>query len=327
MLVQPTYNAGRTNHALKWRWEMDVSGVGKVGFIGLGAMGMAMAKQLLAAGFCVSGNDIRQAALDELAAAGGTVFTDAAGVGRGANLLFVMVFDAGQIEEVLFASGVLDTLEPESTIITCSTVAPSFVRGVAGRIAAMGHHFIDGPVSGGVPGAIAGELTMMAAGSEQAFAKARPALDVLTSKVYRLSDKPGVGSYVKAVNQLLAGVHVAVAAEAIALGTRAGADPHMVYEVIRNSAGTSVLFDRKVPQMLSADFMPPKSSVEIWVKDLGAVLDAGRELRFPLPMTSVAHQLYLAVAAGGHGQEDYASVVKFFEKLADISVSEPHQGE
>jgi len=293
----------------------------RIGFIGLGAMGLAMGRQLLKAGFTLAGYDVRPEAVAQIADAGGRGANSPADAAADAHLLFVMVFNAQQIEQVLFESGVLDALAPGATIIVCSTVAPPFVRDLGQRVKQAGHHFIDGPVSGGVPAAQDGSLTMMAAGEAEAFAAAEPALAAVTGKLYRLSEEPGVGSYVKAVNQLLAGVHVAVAAEGMALGTRAGADPQVLYDVIRSSAGSSVLFERKVPQMLSAEYDPPKSSVEIWVKDLGAVLDAARDLRFPLPLTSVAHQLYLAVAASGHGLDDYASVVTFYEDLAGISVS------
>ena len=295
----------------------------KVGFIGLGAMGMAMARQLLSHGFAVTGYDIRPEAGADLAASGGNAADSAKEAAAGADILFLMVFNADQIDQVLFESGATDVLSPGAVVIASSTVAPLFMRGLGERLAALGFLFIDGPVSGGVPAAQEGTLTMMAAGPRDAFAKAGEALRAVTSTLYHLSEQAGVGSYVKAVNQLLAGVHVAVAAEGMALGTRAGANPRVLYDVICASAGSSVLFERKVPQMLNANFLPAKSAVEIWVKDLGAVLDAGRELRFPLPLTSTAHQLYLAMAASGHGNEDYASVVKYYEDIAGISVAVP----
>jgi len=297
-----------------------------IGFIGLGAMGMGMAKRLLAHGFAVRGYDVRPEARAAFAAAGGQAVEQVRDAGTGSGILFVMVFNAEQIEEVLFTSGILDEIGAGSTIIVSSTVAAPFIRELATRIDSLGHRLIDGPVSGGVPAAQDGTLTMMGAGSKAAFDHARQALGAITGTLYQLSEEPGVGSYVKAVNQLLAGVHVAVAAEGMALGTRAGADPRVLYNVIRQSAGSSVLFERKVPQMLDADYVPPKSAVEIWVKDLGAVLDAGRELRFPLPMTAAAHQLYLSAAAAGHGQDDYASVVTFFEDIAGISLSDRNKG-
>jgi 3-hydroxyisobutyrate dehydrogenase len=162
----------------------------------------------------------------------------------------------------------------------------------------------------------------MASGAPAAFAKAEPVLATMAKQVYRLGDEPGIGSTVKAVNQLLAGVHIAAAAEAMAFGVRAGADPRTLFEVISNSAGNSWIFGNRVPHMLDGDYTP-RSAVEIFVKDLGLVLDAGRSLRFPLPQAAAAHQLFLMAAAAGLGREDDAAVVKVFERLAGIEVSRP----
>jgi L-threonate 2-dehydrogenase len=175
-------------------------------------------------------------------------------------------------------------------------------------------------VSGGAAGATSGSLTVMASGPAAAFDKAAAALAAVSGKVYRLGERAGIGSTVKTVNQLLAGVHIAAAAEAMALGTRAGADPRTLYEVISNSAGASWMFTNRVPHMLDGDYAP-RSAVEIFVKDLGVVLDSGRELRFPLPLAAAAHQLFLMAAAAGHGRADDAAVVKVYEMLAGLTVS------
>ncbi len=178
---------------------------------------------------------------------------------------------------------------------------------------------LDAPVSGGVLKAAAGELSIMASGSPAAFAKAEAVLAALATRVYRLGDECGQGSTVKMVNQLLAGVHIAAAAEAMALGVRAGVDPQEFYEVISNSAGSSWMFQNRVPHMLAGDYTP-LSAVDIFVKDLGIVLETGKELRFPLPLSATAHQLFLMAAAAGFGRQDDAAVVKVFEQLAGIQV-------
>jgi 3-hydroxyisobutyrate dehydrogenase len=178
---------------------------------------------------------------------------------------------------------------------------------------------IDAPISGGPAKAAQGRLSIMASGSARAFEKADALLNAMAEKVYHLGDRCGAGSTVKMINQLLAGVHIAAAAEAMAFGVRAGADPEQLYEVISNSAGASWMFQNRVPHMLAGDFTP-LSAVEIFVKDLGIVLDAGREARFPLPLSAAAHQMYLMAAAAGHGREDDSAVVKVFEQLAGIEV-------
>jgi L-threonate 2-dehydrogenase len=178
---------------------------------------------------------------------------------------------------------------------------------------------LDAPVSGGAAKASAGEMTVMASGAPEAFAKAQAFLDAVAAKVYRLGDAPGMGSRVKMVNQLLAGVHIAAACEAMALGMRAGIDPKMLYEVISNSAGSSWMFQNRVPHILDGDYSP-RSAVDIFVKDLGIVLETGKALSFPLPIAATAHQLYLAAGAKGLGREDDASVIKVYADQAGLDL-------
>lgn len=291
-----------------------------IGFIGLGAMGLPMAVNLLKAGHEVRGFDVAPSAMKALEEAGGAAAADPAGAARGASLLVVMVATAQQAESVLFgAKGAVAALPEGATVVVNSTVPPAYARELGQRLAESGHLLLDAPVSGGQVGALHGTLTIMASGSEEAFAAAEPALEAVAGKVYRLGAEPGIGSSVKMVNQLLAGVHIVAACEAMALGTRAGADPATLYEVISNSAGNSWMFGNRVPHILGRDFAP-LSAVEIFVKDLGIVLDTGRDLRFPLPLSAAAHQQFLAAAAAGFGREDDSAVVKVYERLAGIEV-------
>ena len=170
---------------------------------------------------------------------------------------------------------------------------------------------LDGPVSGGAAKAASGEMTIMASGTAEVFAKCESVFKAIATKVYRLGDAPGAGSRIKMINQLLAGVHIAAAAEAMALGIKAGADPEVLYEVICNSAGGSWMFQNRVPHILAGDYAP-LSAVNIFVKDLGIVLDAARKSAFPLPLTATAHQMFLMAAAAGLGAEDDSAVVKIY---------------
>lgn len=292
-----------------------------IGFIGLGAMGAGMARNLAARRFAVRGFDVSPAALTQLAADGGTAAASPADAAAGADLLMLVVATADQVEAVLFGEGgAIGRLPAGATVAVHSTVPPAFVRELAERLTDSGHHLLDAPISGGKARADSGELTVMAAGGVEAFAAADPALDAVASQIYRLGSAPGLGATVKMINQHLAGVHIAAAAEAMALGTRAGADPRVLYEIIANSAGSSWMFVNRVPHMLDGDFTP-LSAVEIFVKDLGIVLDSGRGLRFPLPLAAAAHQQFLAAAAAGHGRLDDAAVVKVYEQLAGIAVA------
>jgi 3-hydroxyisobutyrate dehydrogenase len=288
-----------------------------VGFIGLGAMGGPMAANLLAHGHAVQGFDLARPALDALVAAGGSACTDPAAAAEGAGVVILMVASAAQVDAVLAAAD--RSLRDGTTIVLHSTVPAAYVRGLGERLAARGLHLLDGPVSGGQIGAKAGGLTIMASGSEAAFAAAEPVMAAYAKKVYRLGDQPGIGSTVKTINQHLAGVHIVAAAEAMALAVRAGADADTVFEVLRNAAGQSWMLENRVPHILARDFTP-LSAVDIFVKDLGIVLDTGRELRFPLPIAASAHQQFLAAAAAGLGREDDSAVVKVYEKLAGIEV-------
>lgn len=294
--------------------------------IGLGAMGLGMARSLLRAGLSVRGCDLRPEAHEALAAAGGMPADTPAAAARDTEIVVVTVVNAAQAEAVLLgAQGALAAMAPAGVVVLSSTVPAADARALAERVTGQGRLFLDAPMSGGTIAAGEGRLTFMASGAPAAFAKAEPAMEAMAGKVYRLGDAPGIGSTVKSVNQLLAGVHIAVAAEAMAFGVRAGADPRTLYEVITNSAGNSWMFGNRVPHMLDGDYAP-RSAVEIFVKDLGLVLDAGRSLRFPLPLAAAAHQLFLMAAAAGLGQEDDAAVVKVFERLAGIDVSRPDRG-
>jgi 3-hydroxyisobutyrate dehydrogenase len=271
----------------------------------------------------VTGVDVRQAAIDTLVTAGGSAATTPAQAAQNAEIVILMVVNQAQVDTVLFGpDGVVGALPKGAVVMLSATVPTQFTEGLGPRLAETGHLLLDAPVSGGTAKARDGRLTIMSSGPAAAYAIAEPVLAAVAATVYRLGERPGIGSTVKTVNQLLAGVHIAAAAEAMALGTRAGADPRQLYEVISNSAGASWMFQNRVPHMLDGDFTP-HSAVEIFVKDLGLVLDTGRSLRFPLPIAAAAHQQFLASAASGHGAEDDAAVVKVYEALAGIQVARP----
>jgi 3-hydroxyisobutyrate dehydrogenase-like beta-hydroxyacid dehydrogenase len=292
----------------------------KIAVIGLGSMGMGAALCLVKAGHDVTGCDLRESARAEIEAAGGHAAASPADLPGDLDALIVFVVNAAQVEAVLFGQeGCAALLREGSTVLCCTTIAPDVARSLAGKLEARGLHLLDAPVSGGANAARQGTMTVMASGAPAAFAAAEPALDAIAGKVWHLGDAPGIGSTIKMVNQLLAGVHIATAAEAIALGIRAGADPQTLYDVITTSAGNSWMFQNRVPHILAGDDTP-LSAVNIFVKDLGIVLDQARTLTFPLPMAAAAHQLFLAAAAAGHGGRDDAFVIRVWEALAGIEL-------
>jgi putative dehydrogenase len=298
----------------------------KVGIIGLGSMGMGAALNLCRAGHEVVGCERRVEAWTELTEAGGRAVATPGELGA-CQAVIVFVVNQAQAEAVLFGeTGCLDALTSDAVVLCCTTVAPAAARTMGERVAATGRAYLDAPVSGGAVGARAGKMTVMAAGSAAAFGAAGPVLDAIAGKVWRLGDAPGIGSTVKMVNQLLAGVHIATAAEALALGIRAGADPQTLYDVISESAGSSWMWQNRVPHILAGDDQP-LSAVNIFVKDLGIVLDQARALTFPLPMASAAHQLFLAAAAAGHGGRDDAFVIRVWQALTGIDLPGEPTGE
>jgi putative dehydrogenase len=271
----------------------------RVGVIGLGAMGMGVAQSLLRGGFEVHAFDIRREAVDKVAANGGYAADSPAGLAKKVDAMAVLVINADQTETALFGeNGAAANLAPGSVVIASATVSPEFARALGKRLADLGLLMIDAPVSGGAAKAASGEMTIMASGAPEAFARCEGVFKAIADKVYRLGDEPGPGSVVKMVNQLLAGVHIAAAGEAMALAIRAGADPDRTYEVIANSAGSSWMFQNRVPH--------------IFVKDLGIVLDYAKKNVFPLPLASTAHQMFLQASAAGYGGEDDSAVVKIF---------------
>jgi len=291
-----------------------------VGVIGLGAMGMGVALSLVREGFEVHACDVRPEAVQKVVDAGGIRAESPAAMAKVVEVLITVVVTADQTETVLFGeNGAAPHLKPGSVVIASATVSPDFAKSLGKRLESLGVLMIDGPISGGAAKAAAGEMTIMTSGVPAAYAKCEPVLQAIAGKIYRLGDEVGPGSVVKMVNQLLAGVHIAAAGEAMALAIRAGANPDQVYEVITNSAGNSWMFQNRVPHILAGDYTP-LSAVNIFIKDLSIVLDYAKKSVFPLPLSATAHQMYLQASAAGHGLEDDSAVIKNFP---GITLPEP----
>jgi putative dehydrogenase len=285
-----------------------------VAFVGLGAMGLPMARRLASKQFRVTGFDVRPQAVASLAEAGGTAAPSAREAAQGAGALVLMVVNADQAEQVLFADGALDVLAPGALVVLMATCAPGRVASIAERVQRAGHTFIDAPVSGGVAGATAGTLTIMAAAPVHAFTRAKPLLEAMGSNLYHVGEKPGQGAAMKTINQLLAGVHIAAAAEGLAMAEREGIDPALALEILSGSAASSWMLKNRGPRMVAYDGQVP-SAVDIFVKDLGIVLDAGRSLRMGLPLAAAAHQLFLAASGLGLGAQDDSQVIEVYRAL------------
>jgi putative dehydrogenase len=283
-----------------------------VGVIGLGSMGMGVARSLLRAGFPVTAYDVQKDSLQRFSACGGNIAHSTAEVGARSQALVIVVVNSAQTDEVLFGNaGAVASMKSGSVVITCATMPPTFVKELGPRLQACGLLHIDAPISGGPTKAREGQLSVMASGPSAAFEICDDLFAAISSKLFRVGDEPGQGSTVKMVNQLLAGIHIAAAAEAIAFGIKQGADPAMLYEVISNSAGSSWMFQNRVPQILAGDYAP-FAAVDIFVKDMGIILESAGKAFFPLPLTAAAHQMYLTAASLGLGNQADSSVIKVF---------------
>jgi 3-hydroxyisobutyrate dehydrogenase len=289
----------------------------KIGFVGLGAMGTPMARRLIEAGHQVTGCDLRPAALDALRAAGGTGVATAAEAARDVDLLWLMVVSGDQAEAVLFNGGdrgAAAALPPGALVVLGCTQPPAQAISTARRLQAMGLRMLDAPVSGGVAGATAGTLTIMISGSQADIAQARPAFEAVGRHCFDVGREAGMGSTVKMINQLLCGVHIAAAAEAMHLAEAHGVALDVVHRIIGVSAGNSWMWGDRGPRMMQGE-PPVTSAVDIFVKDLGIVLGQGGLHKVALPLSSAAMNMFLATSGLGHGKCDDSQVIRAYRAL------------
>src|ERR1700749_4877364 len=294
---------------------MPESGKSSVAVIGLGSIGYGMATSLRRAGFEVHGCDAWANAVKRFVGEGAKGAQTPAEAAKAADIVVSVVVNAAQTEAILFgADGVGDTLARDAVFISSATMDPDVARRLAKQLEATGRHYLDAPISGGAQRAAQGELTILASGSPTAFAKARPALDAMAANLYELGDDAGQGAAFKMINQLLAGVHIAAASEAIAFAAKQGLDIRKVYEVITASAGNSWMFENRMPHVLDGDYTL-RSAVEIFVKDLGIIQDMARNAKFPVPVSAAALQMFLMTAGSGMGRDDDASVARMYARV------------
>lgn len=287
--------------------------------IGLGSMGYGMAASCLRAGHVTYGYDVVPTQMERLRSEGGTK-GDLADIAGSLDVAIVVVLNAAQTEDVLFGhDGLVPRLRQGAVVMACATVPPDFARDMESRCNALGIHYLDAPISGGSVKSSKGQLSIMASGTAEAFAAARPVLDATAETVFELGEAAGAGSAMKAVNQLLAGVHIAAMAEALTLGMTQGIAPETFVKVISQCAGTSWMLENRAPHIVDGDYTP-HSQVNIWPKDLGIVLDIAKSARFGAPITAAAMQQYLAAAGMGLGTEDDAAVAKVYARNAGVTL-------
>ncbi|AHG21791.1 oxidoreductase [Chania multitudinisentens RB-25] len=284
--------------------------------IGLGSMGMGAAKSCINAGLTTYGVDLNPQALTTLQQAGAKqATTSAAGFAAELDAVLLLVVNAAQVKHILFGdNGLAAQLKPNTAVMVSSTIAAAEAKEIEQELKAFKLNMLDAPVSGGAAKAAEGQMTVMASGSEATFAQLQPVLDAVAGKVYRIGAEIGLGATVKIIHQLLAGVHIAAGAEAMALAARAGIPLEVMYDVVTHAAGNSWMFENRMRHVVDGDYTP-KSAVDIFVKDLGLVADTAKALHFPLPLASTAFNMFTSASNAGYGKEDDSAVIKIFSGI------------
>lgn len=292
-----------------------------IGFIGLGIMGKPMARNLMKAGHSLIVHDINKAAVDELVSEGAKPASSPKEVAEQVDLIITMLPNSPHVREVLLGEkGVIEAARPGMTVIDMSSIAPLAAREMADALRAKGVDMLDAPVSGGEPGAIAGTLSVMVGGEQATFEKYRGILGCMGKSVVRVGPV-GSGNVAKLANQIIVALNIAAVSEALVLAKKAGVSPTVVYEAIRGGLAGSTVLDAKAPMMIGRKF-EPGFRIDLHAKDLGNVLETSRQLGVPLPLTSVVMEILQSLRADGLGGNDHGAMVKFYEKLAHVEVTE-----
>lgn len=287
-----------------------------VAVVGLGSMGMGMANSLLKANLKTYGCDISQTRLDEFTAKGGNT-CDLNSVATSIDCLVLVVVNAEQTDTVIRSH--VANMKKGSVVISCATVSPDFAKQMQSYCQEHQIHYLDAPISGGSVKASKGQITVLASGTDESFKKAQPALDAMAEKVFQLGNTAGPGSALKVVNQLLAGVHIAAAAEAITFGLSQGIDAQTTVDVISQCAGSSWMFENRGPHIANGDYTP-HSAVDIFVKDLGIVCNIAAEAEFTAPLASTAYTQFKEASDAGLGSEDDSAVAKIYADRANLKL-------
>jgi L-threonate 2-dehydrogenase len=293
----------------------------RVGIIGLGNIGFGMASNLLKAGFQVVACDLRQEVVKALEKKGAVIAANAGAVGKQCSVVFSVVLNYPQNLAILEGpEGLLQSMAAGGTIFVCSTISPAQARELAAKAVKHNLRLLDSPVSGGREGAEAGTLALMVGGSRDALEEHRGVLEAVSGNIYHLGDV-GMGETAKAINQVLVAVHDVATAEALLLAGRSGIDLKQMFSIINNSAGGSYMFKWRAMRMVDRDFTS-HGALKILLKDTNIVFDLAESLGLPMPLTSIARQMFQAGVNQGLGDEDDAAVVKVLEQMAGFSLAD-----
>ena len=292
----------------------------KIGFIGLGIMGKPMVKNLIKAGHELYINDRNQETIAELVDLGATAVANGKEAAQAGELVITMLPNSPHVKTVaLGEGGIIEGAHEGLVYVDMSSIAPLVSREVHDALAEEGLPMLDAPVSGGEPKAIDGTMSVMVGGDKKVFDAVKPVIDVMAGDVTYVGSI-GAGNIAKLANQTIVAVNIAACAEAFTLAQKAGVDPEAVYKAIRGGLAGSTVMDAKVPMMLARNFNPG-FRINLHIKDLGNVLDTGHGVNAPLPLTSLVREMMSVLDGDGHAAEDHSSLVKVYEKLANIELA------
>ena len=295
----------------------------KIGFIGLGIMGKPMAKNLLKAGFDLSFYARRPEVVSEMEEAGATAAGSSREVAEQADIIITIVTADPEVREVLLGEdGVLEGASAGKLIVDMSTISPLTIQEIAAVAAAKGVRVVDAPVSGGDVGAVAGTLTIIAGGAAEDIERCRPLFEAMGKEenIFHVGAL-GVGQTVKVVNQVIGGVNMAMIAEGLCMGVKAGADPEIMRQVISVSSGNSTLFQMRVADFLIKGEFTPGFMLDLMKKDVGLAVGLGKEMNLAMPIAAVAYQMFALASSLGAGSEDFSAVCKAAEHLTGTTIS------
>jgi len=291
----------------------------KIGFIGLGIMGKPMSKNLLRAGYELVVMDRNQQAVDEVVAAGAKAVATPKEVAQQTDIIVTMLPNSPHVKEVVLGeNGVIEGAKKGAIVADMSSIAPLVSRELAQKLAEKGVEMLDAPVSGGEPKAVDGTISVMVGGKQEVFDKCYPVLKAMASSVVRTGDV-GAGNITKLANQIIVALNIAAVSEAMVLASKAGVEPDLVYQAIRGGLAGSTVLDAKAPMMMDRNFKPG-FRINLHIKDLNNVLETSHEVGVPLPLTSAVMEMMQSLKVDGLDQDDHSSLVRYYEKLANVEV-------
>ena len=291
----------------------------KIGFIGLGIMGKPMAKNLVKAGYQLLVNDFNKTSVEELKALGAEVCSTNKEIAEKSDVVITMLPNSPHVKEVaLGEGGLIEGAHAGLTLIDMSSIAPLASREIGEKLAEKGVEMLDAPVSGGEPKAVDGTISVMVGGKQELFDKYYDVMKAMAGSVVRVGEI-GAGNIAKLCNQTIVAINIAAVSEALVLAQKAGVSPELVYNAIRGGLAGSTVLDAKAPLMMDRKF-DPGFRINLHIKDLNNVLETSHGVGAPLPLTSAVREMMEFLKVDGHEMEDHSSLVKYYEKLANIEV-------